>query len=235
MAAVTIDNVITGAQDRSDKVNDPSVATAVWLLYANAAIEEMWQVIAAANATYWDTFGDVTVASAASPFIDLSAAPFTADPQSGGWIMRKLRLVEKDPLNNVPVTVVKRTLATKDMQRYPRGYLLAGKKLYLDPPNVAPGNYRIYYAAGPAVLAAAATLPVEIIPFREYLEVGTAMRALAAEESDVQVLAGQLADLRARLVSTVAAQDDATADRIQDTLANDEIQRWGAWYPLGML
>jgi len=231
MPAVTIDNVITGAQDRSDKINDPSVATAVWLLYANAAIEELWEVIAAANPTYWDTFGDVTVASSATPFIDLAAAPFTADPVSGGWVMRKLRLVEKDPTQSVPVTVVKRTLATKDLQRYPRGYILQGKRLYFDPPTVAPGNYRVYYAAGPAVLAAATTLPVEIIPYREYLEVSTAMRALAAEESDVSVLGAQLADLRARIITTVAAQDDATADRIQDTLANDELQRWGFGVP----
>ena len=230
MAAVTIDDVITGAQDRTDKVNDPSVSTAMWLIYANAAIEELWEMIAACNPSYWDTFGDVTIASSATPYIDLAAAPFTVDSVSGGWTVRKLRLVEKDPSLSNPVTVVKRTLATKDVQRYPRGYVLAGRKLYMDPPTVAPGNYRVYYSAGPTILAAGGTLPVDIIPYREYLEVSTAIRALASEESDISDEQTFLADLRARIMTTVAAQDDATADRIQDTLANDELQRFGGLF-----
>lgn len=232
MAAVTIDDVITGAQDRADKVNDPSVSTAMWLIYANAAIEELWETIAMANPSYWDTFGDVAVASAASPFIDLTAAPFTVDTVSGGWTVRKLRLIEKDPTSSTPVTVVKRTLQTKDVQRYPRGYILTGKRLYFDPPSVAPGNYRVYYAAGPTILAAGVALPAEIIPYREYLEVSTTIRALASEESDISDEQAFLSDLRARVWSTVSNQDEATADRIQDTLANEELQRWGGlFYP----
>lgn len=231
MAAVTIDDLVTGAQDLSDKVNDPSVTTAAWYLYVNASIEELWRFITAANPSYFDTFGDASVASSASPFIDLTAAPFTVDPTSGGWTVRKLRLVEKDPTASVPVTVVKRTLQTRDQVRFPRGYILSGKRLYFDPPTLAPGAYRVYYTAGPAILAAAAAVPAEMIPYREYFELAAACRALGSEETSIDDETQRLADMRQMIITTVSNQDDSTPDRIQDTLANDELQRFASIYP----
>lgn len=233
MAAVTLDDLVTGAQNLSDKVNDPSVTTAVWYVYVNASIEELWRFITAENPNYFDTFGDQTIASAAAPYIDLTAAPFTVDATSGGWTVRKLRLVEKDPTASVPVTVVKRTLQTKDQQRYPRGYILTGKRIYMDPPTVAPGNYRVYYTAGPAILTGGQAVPAELIPYREYFELAAACRALGSEETDIGDELQRLGDMRASIMVTVANQDSATPDRIQDTLANDELQRCGMIYPGG--
>jgi hypothetical protein len=231
MAAVTIDDIVTGAQNLADKVNDPSVSTAVWYVYVNAVIEELWRFITTVNPSYFDLFGDQTVTT--NPWIDLVAAPFTVDPTSGGWTVRKLRLVEKDPTASVPQTVVKRTLQTKDTQRYPRGYILSGKRVYLDPPAVAAGNYRVWYTAGPTILTAGQALPAELIMYREYFELAAAMRALGSEASDIQDELQRLDDIRQSIQITVSAQDDATADRIQDTLANDELQRWGLIFPGG--
>ena len=231
MPSVTIDDLVTGAQDLSDKVNDPSVTTAAWYLYVNAAIEELWRIITAANPSYFDAFFDRTISSSATPYIDMTAVPFTTDPTSGGWVVRKLRLVEKDPTASVPVQVVKRTLQTKDQTRYPRGYVLSGKLLYFDPPTLAPGNYRVYYTAGPAILTAGVSVPAELIPYREYFELAAACRALGSEETNIDDELQRLADMRQMIVTTVAAQDDSTADRIQDTLANDELQRWASIYP----
>jgi len=233
MAAVTIDDIVAGAQALSDKINDPSVTTAVWYVYVNGVIDELWRAITAENPSYFDAFGDQSVASSATPYIDLTAAPFTVDATSGGMVVRKLRLVEKNPTFSVPQTIVKRTLATKDTQRYPIGYILSGTKVYFDPPNVATGNYRIYYTAGPAILTAAQALPAALIPYREYFEVAGAIRALAAEKSDTAPLEQRLSDIRMSVMQTVANQDDASADRIQDTLANDELQRWGLIFPGG--
>jgi hypothetical protein len=231
--SVTIDDLVTGAQTISDKINDPSVSTANWYLYGNAAIEEIWRLITEANPNYFDTYGDQTVANPATPYIDLTASPFTLDPTSGGWTVRKIRMIEKDPTSSVPIPVVKRTLATKDTQRYPRGYIFVGKKIYLDPPTVAPGNYRVYYSAGPTILGAAGPVPAELIPYREYCELAMALRALEAEKSDTTIVGARLDDMRQQIVSVVADQDSFTADRIQDTLANDELQRWGLIYPGG--
>jgi hypothetical protein len=233
MAAITIDDLVTGAQSLSDKVNDPSVDTPTWYRYVNASIEELWRLITAENPTYFDAFGDQTIISAANPFIDLVASPFTVDATSGGWTVRKIRLVEKDPTSSVPVTIVKRTFQTKDQQRYPRGYILSGKRIYMDPPTVAPGNYRVYYTAGPTILGAAGAIPAELIPYREYFELAASIRALGSEETDIGDEMQRLTEMRQAIMVTVANQDSATPDRIQDTLANDELQRWGLIYPGG--
>jgi hypothetical protein len=233
MAAVTIDDIISAAQVESDKANDPSIQSGSWFIFANSAIEELWRKIRVAQPSYFDTFGDVTIASSATPYIDLTASPFVVDPTSGGWVVRNIRLVEKDPTASIPLTVVKRSLQTKDVFRYPRGYILSGKKLYIDPPSVAPGNYRVYYAAGPAILSTGNALPAELIPYREYLEVATACRALRIEESDTGPLNTHRGEMLADIISTVSQQDDANPDRIQDTLANDELQRWGLIFPGG--
>lgn len=230
MAAVTIDDAIATAKVLSDKTNDPSLTdTAFWLPAANAAREQFWQEVVSVNRDYWLTFKDATI-TVAVPYVDFTA---TTDAASGGWTMRKLRRVEKDPTSTARVVIPRRDFQTADLQRWPRGYMLRGKLVYIDPVELAAGNYRVWYVPGPTVLALGATLPSEEIPYREFIELVMAIKALVVEESDVSALESRLAGLRANLVATVEDQDAGEPHHIQDTLAVEEeaARPWGLWWP----
>lgn len=231
--SVTFDDVIAQGKVLSDKTNDPSLDATFWASAGNDAIEQLWQEVVKANRDYWLKFHDDSIPSSGMPFLDLSSI---TDDTSGGWRMRKLRLVERNPTAVRPTKIVRRTLATKDVTRWPRGYLLVGKNLYIDPAPLAPGDYRVWYVPGPKIYALGADPPDDLgsrlIPYREFLETYVAIKALAQEESDTSALEGHLALLRANLISTVADEDAAGAQHVQDTEAAEELAGF-PWLPRG--
>jgi hypothetical protein len=223
MSAVSIDDVIAQGKKLCDKTNDPSLDDTWWATAVNEAIEALWQLVVSVNRDYWLKYTDQVITASTSPYIDLSNI---TDTVSGGWRMRKLRLLEKDPTSRNPIKIPKRTLATKDLVRWPRGYMMEGKKLYIDPPQYAPGSYRVWYVPGPRIYVPGETpadqLGSRLIPYREYLEVYIAIKALAEEETDTSSLERSLGRLDAGIRATVEDQDSNEPRHIQDNVDYDD-------------
>lgn len=135
--SVTLQDLIDGAQDACDKRDDPSVSTDLWRRFINAAIKALYKKLVSQHADTWITSVDFTIASAA------------ANVYSFDETFDQLRHVTRDPTtqNRRPVRPFNMQ-EVDDFRGEPR-YRIMGRKLYFEPPESAPGNYRAWYVPRP--------------------------------------------------------------------------------------
>lgn len=135
--SVTLQDLIDGAQDACDKRDDPSVSTDLWRRFINAAIKSLYKKLVAQHADTWITSVDFTIASAATNVYSFDE---TFD---------QLRHVTRDPATQNRRPVRPFSLQEVDDFRGEVRYRVMGRKLYFEPPESAPGNYRAWYVPRP--------------------------------------------------------------------------------------
>lgn len=204
---VTGTNLIDAASDLADMVNDPHVASATWLRWANRAQEKLWRKLCTLYAGFYVASADFTLVGGVAGN-NTSPVPATARTVLG---------VTKDPDNTAQrETLHARNFDERDAQ-YRRTFAVIGQNIDVQPFEYAAGVYRVFFVAGPTALAAVGSnLDAQLEPYVEYLETYMAIKAKGKEESDTTDLIADLKDLwdeiEAVAMNRNAAAGEGTVD-----------------------
>lgn len=111
-----------------------------------------------------------------------------------------------------------------------RSYRLQGQRLYIEPRQLAPGNYDLLYVPQcPAFGDPDSELDVELDQFQQYIVWYAVIQALAREESPTEQFAAMLAGERERVRRWASDQRSAEPDVPDDVKTGN----WWAWgYPV---
>jgi hypothetical protein len=96
-----------------------------------------------------------------------------------------------------------------------RLYRIMGQKMVIQPLQYGAGNYQLWYIPRFTPLASDADEILDVMDFDDYITVDAAIKMMAKEESDTQVLMLQKAQLKER-VEEMAANRDTMPERITD-------------------
>jgi hypothetical protein len=151
--AATLPDLTAGAKAAAGKEDDPSVSDDRWRRHINKAIKATFRKLASQFADSWIATTDFTLTSASN----VATLPVAFE---------QLRHVTLNPTNGQRQPVPPFNLQELDDYTGPR-YRVMGRKIYMEPPESAAGNYRAWYVPRPALfvpdltvrLATAAQLP----------------------------------------------------------------------------
>jgi len=224
--AVLIADLILSAKQTADKIDDDQIDDAEWTRHIRNAIVELHAWVANA---YRDTFystHDFTITAPSSSF-DLT----TLTPAC-----RRVKGVDTDPdtLNRLalrPFNFMERAnymgyalawwgLPVRAIPWVPnRRYHVLGDLLQIQPQEIAPGNYRVYYVPAPTLPTGptdvAWHLDANLERWVEYLEIAAGRRGLWREETDTRAtLDVRLQEMRNDIL------DDANQDENPATVTD---------------
>lgn len=213
--AVTGQDLIDGASDLADMVNDPHVGTATWLRWANRAQEKLWRKLTTLYQGWYVTSQDFTLAGGASA--DTFALPATC---------RQVLGVSKDPDNPaLRQSLHRRNFEERDEQ-YTRTFAVIGQTVDIQPFEFAAGSFRLYFVAGPTALAVVGSaIDAQLEPYAEYFETYMAIKAKGKEESDTTDLIADLKELWEEIEAVAMARNAAVGETIVD------VDRTGGTWP----
>jgi len=205
--AVTGQDLIDGASDIGDFVNDPHVATATWLRWATRGQEKLWRKLLPIHSGFYATSADFPLTGGAAG--NTFALPAAARAVLG---------VSKDPDNvSQRQTLHRRNFDERDEQ-YTRTFDIVGQNIVVLPFEYAAGSYRLYYVAGPTpITAVGSALDVHLEPYVEFIETYMAIKAKGKEESETSDLKEDLKDLWEEIEAVVMNRNMASGETIVDT------------------
>ncbi len=213
--AVTAQNLIDGASDLADMVNNPIVAPATWLRWANRGQEKLWRKLTTLYAQFYVTSSDFTLAGGSSG--NTFALPATARTVLG---------VTKDPDNVAARTTLRTRNFDERDEQYKRTFDVIGQNVNIQPFEYAAGTYRLYYVAGPTALAVVGdAIDAQLEPYAEFIETYMAIKALGKEESDSVDLRQDLKDIWDEIEAVAMNRNAAAGETIVDTQRTGGV--WG--------
>lgn len=204
--AVTAQNLIDGASDIADMVNDPHVASATWIRWINRGQEKLWRKLAGTFAGFYRTQADFTIAGGAAG--NTMAIPAT---------MRQVLGVSKDPDNPALRTTINGRNDGERDEQYRRTFDVIGQSVVIQPFEYAAGVYRLYGVAGPTPVAVAADpIDPQLEPYVEYLETYMAIKAHGKEESNNADLIVELKEIWDEIEAVAMNRNQASGETIVD-------------------
>lgn len=212
---VTGTNLIDAASDLADLVNDPHVAPATWLRWANRGQEKLWRKLTTLYQGFYVKTSDFTLAGGAAG--DTSALPSDC---------RQVLGVSKDPDNlTLRTTLHRRNFEERDEQ-YRRTFAVIDQALDIQPFEYAAGSYRIYYVAGPTALTVVgSTIDVQLEPYVEFLETYMAIQGKLKEESDASDLKESIKEIWDEIEAVAMQRNAGIGETIVD------VERTGGVWP----
>lgn len=166
-------DLIAGASDIADMVNDPHVSPTTWLRWANRGITKLCRKLSTLYGGFYLTPANFTLAGGAGG----NTSPLPAG-------CRQVMGVTKDPDNPaLRMTLRPRQFDERDEQSR-RTFDVIGQNIEIQPFEFAAGTYRLYYIAAPTPLVATTDpMDAQLEAYVEFVETYMAMMALGKEES----------------------------------------------------
>lgn len=156
------------------------------------------------------------------PFsVTAQATPYTTLPADFANVFK----VTKDPYSSNRTPVYR----SGDERPCERTYRVEGTKLWLDPLELAVGDYELRYNPLPVILTPVVNLDVELAPHREYFELHAAIKALVSEESSPTALMALFKVCQQR------AQTWAQGQRSSDPARPRDVRPRRGLFPRGIL
>lgn len=229
--AVTVAEMIDGAQALADKRNDASIPAADWLRYVNWGVKALYRLVIPVDPALYFAQADFTLtATAAGAKRLLSTLTWTeADGSSPpGTSYQALHGLDMSPDTAQRRTIRRRNFRERNVPALgwwtpavfddDREYDLRGRTLVLTPYELAAGSYRVYARLAPYLFVSASdTVPLDwqLEQYDEYVVIMAARKGLGIEESDTGLQSERLNELRAEITAE-HSRDDGEAATIAD-------------------
>jgi hypothetical protein len=214
--AVTLQNLIDGASDLSDYVNNPAVSTATWTRWANRGIEKAYRLLFGVYPGHFQT-GVSTTTIVGGAGGNTIARPAT---------MRQLAHVAKDATSPSLRRAIRRYNEGEKEAQGDLAWRIEGANVVIEPFQYAAGTYTLYYVVGPTVLVNVGdALDADLAFAADYVETYMAIKALDKEESDTAVFRADLAAIAEELPMLFAGLSAGETETIVDT----EMTGRGPW------
>lgn len=185
----------------------------------NEAVSELYDLIVSTYEHYYVSTVDFTLTGGPTGNSRSLAA------LTGGFY--KDNTLERDP-GKSNVARVPRLGSFIERHRATLSYFISGSNLIVYPPELAAGNYRLYYTPDPPVLANLDELDATMGRFYDYVQIRVAITILDKREMDSGPLRVRLADMRARVL---AMAPQRTEEPSQVPLAD---RRWSGIFGDGL-
>lgn len=210
MAAATLAQLRTRAQQRSDMSTSAQVSTSEWNTYVNEGYGELWDLVAA---EYADQF--------------FSTANFTLTGNSAGNNLITLpsdfymtRALERDPDTTNRFMVPRFMWGERDALIGKLSYREMGSSIYVEPYEVSAGSYRLYYVpAYTALVNDSDAISGFVSLWDEVIVLTAAIKALAKEETDTAVHERMLERQMNRVRRMAAQRDAGQGERVTDVMS----------------
>lgn len=214
----TLAELVAGAKELADQVEDPQNDEDVWKSWVNQGVQELHRIVRTAfEDTFFETI-DFTLAGATyqyalpDDFLSIRGLDFMPDTTNRATVHR-FNFAERNTVGGGAFAP----------QLYPgqgaagRTYRVVSRtKLIIEPQEVASGPYRLYYVPQPVALAEDDDdLEDALAPFAEYVEIVTAIKAVAKEKLPTDDLIERRNVMRGDIESSVN-NDQAEPNTIAD-------------------
>lgn len=207
------------AQQRADKVSSNFITTSEWNKYITESYKELYDILiqkfgddyyVAAPYSY-TTSGSTQLYPLPADLYKLLGVEVALNPNDpNSWVsLRKFMFVQRN-LWNFPNVYTFRGVTNLR-------YRIMGTNLELVPQTQAGQTVRIWYAPRPNVLIRDIDTIDGVSGWEEYIVVDAAIKAMAKEESGVEVLMAQKAGLLARIESAAENRDVGEPETVSDS------------------
>jgi hypothetical protein len=224
---VTLATLREQARARADMKDSGFISASELDFYINSEIQELYDLLTTKFEDYYLISTNSTVLAGTdnvalpSDFYKLRGIDIEVAP--GQFISAKRFTFQERNLQTNP-------LIYPYFQQNTYFYQIRGNTLYfLNGNNQAPLNIRIWYVPVAAKLVNASDNFDGINGYEEYVIVGTAMRMLQKEESDVSVLFNAKQLMKKRIEETAANRDVGLPSKVTDVQKGD----WESIWPGG--
>lgn len=216
--AATLTQLRDRARYRGDFESDANITNTILTVWANEAIQELWDIVAAAfqdHSLSATTVFALTGGSVANSQLTLASSVYL------------VRLLEKHPDTPARFEVPPYQLGQKNSLSQ-LSYRVHGGILQVEPYELAAGNYKLHYLATPTALAADGdTLDTRLWPFEEFVSLSMAIKACMRQERPCQDLQMSLEAIRQRARSMAAMRNSGRPAITRDVYAEG---LWPYWY-----
>lgn len=214
----TLAELVAGAKELSDKVDDPQVSDETWVSWVNQGVKELHRIVRTAfEDTFFDTV-DFTLTGTTfqyalpADFLSIKGLDYMPGTTNRSTVHR-FNFTERNTTGGGAFAPAGFPGDGGAGRRY---RVVSRSTLVIEPQEVAAGPYRLYYVPQATELVDDDDdLQTELEPFAEYVEIVAAIKALAKEESDTSDLIERRNVMRSDIESSVN-NDQADPDTIAD-------------------
>jgi hypothetical protein len=217
----TLAELVAGAKELADQVEDPQNDEALWVRWVNQGVKELHRIVRTAfEDTFFETV-DFTLTGSTyqyalpADFLSIRGLDWMPDTTNRASV-RRFNFNERNTVGGGPFapSLYPGQGAAGRMYR-----VVSRATLMIEPQEVAAGPYRLYYVPKPTVLVDDDDeLDDSLEPWSEYVEIVTALKAVAKEKLPTDDLLERRNVMRADIESSVN-NDQAEPNTIADTEA----------------
>jgi hypothetical protein len=211
-------------RDRADMKNSKFVEDPELVQYINASYQELYDILVQSFEDYY-TLPPLPLSIPSGQdyfdlpldFYKLRGVDAALDNGSDFYTMSPFNFARRNRKGQ--------SLVRLDLIQYDKNYRIVGNRLYITPPERAPGNYRIWYVPKATTLQLDTDTLDGINGWEEYVVVDAARKCLLKEESDTAVnfLTMEKEALKKRIKDASQRRDAGMPKTITDiTLVNSD-------------
>ena len=226
MSAITLATLKTRCRERADMVDSEFIPDTELLTYINASYTELYDILVSKFEDYFVAPPTSFTIAAAATYYTLPSDFYKlrgVDYSLGGSEYVALRKFNFNERNQNRVS-------NRIARRQPKvSYRIVGNNLYMEPGDLAPGSYRLWYTPACTLLVDDTDTLDGVNGWEEYVVVDTAIKMMAKEESDTIQLERERARLLERIEQMAQNRDYDQPERITDVAFDgyhDDIRRY---------
>lgn len=211
--ASTLAQLETRARYAADMVGSDFVTTTEWARYLNEGYRELWNLVRQACGDHFVTSTAVAIADAATNYASLAAVTDFG------------RLLSVELVNSATaddVEIIPRFNWSERNRQSRRSHRLMGQRLYIEPAQLSPGTYTVWYEPRVTELSGISTVSPLVDEWEEYLVLFAAICALEKEETDASGLRVRLygprgdGGMKGDILNLAANRDAGEPQKIRD-------------------
>lgn len=221
---VTLLNLRTQAQQRSNMENSGFITTAEWNTMINSSCDELYDLLIAAYVEYFLSTSTISVLSGTdtyplpADFYKLVGVDLVLDSNGNAVSLKPFQFGER---NSFLFTPTWNTVGAS----YLRYHLQGANVRFVPIPNTAQ-TVKLWYAPARANLVLDADTFDGVDGWEEYAVLDVAIKALLKEESDASALMIQKEAMRKRIEQLVNDRDIGAPSRVTDIHRNLPYEFW---------
>lgn len=194
----TLGELRTEAKELADEAGSTFVTDTQWDIWLNAGARKLARIVLRYNKHLLLTS---TTLSITNPIPGSNAL---AIPSGAAGIY----VVEKDPSTTSRQFLRPIHPLMKNCRTNGPGYWRDASNVYVEPAEQSAGSYKLWYIAGATTMTIGVDLQSSLEPWREYIEVYAAIRAVAKDKLDTSELRARLKEIEEDDIAAAAANAD---------------------------
>jgi len=201
---VTLAELRTRSRERADMVYSTFISDTEFNQLINTLIDELHDLLTESSQDYAVSSTNITVGSGSNTialpadFFKLRGLDLYNDPNDP-LPVRRFNFEERNDFSG--------SSYYSAYNYAPVRYRLLGSNILLEPPEAAPGTYRVWYHPVATKLTSDVATFDGVTGWDEYVVVGVAIKALDKEKSDVGALLLEKEELKKRILKSAPKRD----------------------------